>query len=56
MIDYSEILLNIQKLHRDCHEALLKRNWKQARQLASAISLEAEDLEEICRNKEGEGK
>ena len=52
MLDYSEILLNIQKLHRECHEALLKRNWRLAKQLASAISLEAEDLEEICRERE----
>jgi len=52
MMDYSELLLNIQKLHRDCHEALLKRNWGLARQVASAISSEAEDLEEICRERE----
>lgn len=56
MIDYSEILLNIQKLHRDCHEALLKQNWKLARRIAHEIHSEVEDLEDICRNKEGEGK
>lgn len=52
MIDYSEILLNIQKLHRECHEALLKRNWRLARHIAHEIHSEVEDLEDSCRERE----
>lgn len=54
MLDYSEILLNIQKTHRQCHEALLKRDWHAAKDLAVVIQLQAATLENACLNKIGE--
>lgn len=54
MLDYSEILLNIQKTHRQCHEALLKRDWHAAKDLAVVIQLQAATLENACLNKTGE--
>ena len=54
MLDYSEILLNIQKTHRQCYEALLKRDWHAAKDLAVVIQLQAATLENACLNKTGE--
>ena len=56
MIDYSEVLLNIQQTHRQCHDALQKRDWKQAAFLAAAMQLQTSALEGFCRDKTGDDK
>jgi hypothetical protein len=56
MFDYSEVLLNIQQTHRQCHDALQKRDWKQAAFLAAAMQLQASALEGFCRDKTGDDK
>jgi hypothetical protein len=55
MLDYSEILLNIQKTHRQCHEAMLKRDWHAAKDLAIVIQLQAATLENLCQERENNG-
>jgi hypothetical protein len=52
MMDYSELLLNIQKDHRRCYEALLKRDWEKAAYFADAIQLQAAALESFCKERE----
>lgn len=51
MLDYSEILLEIQKTHRQCHDVLLKRDWHTAIDLANRINLQAVALKEFCLDK-----
>ena len=52
MMDYSELLLAIQQDHRRCHEALLKRDWGKAADLADAIQLQAAALKAFCEDKQ----
>jgi len=55
MLDYSEVLLNIQQTHRLCHDALQKRDWKQAAYLAAAMQLQASALEGFCHERIQDG-
>lgn len=56
MMDYSELLLNIQQDHRRCYEALLKRDWGKAADLAGAMQLQAAALEAFCSEKATTGE
>ena len=56
MMDYSELLLNIQQDRRRCYEALLKRDWGKAADLAGAMQLQAAALEAFCSEKATTGE
>jgi phage shock protein A len=49
-MDYSESLLYINAYVKKAHEALLKRNFKLARDVAGEITAEAKQLEGIIDN------
>ena len=49
-LDYSELLLNIQRDYRQCHEALLTREYEKAARLADAIQLQAAELKAFCKD------
>jgi hypothetical protein len=55
MLDYSEILLNIQKTHRECHDAMLKRNWNYASIMSKMIQTQAAELQKFCDERMQDG-
>jgi len=52
MFDYSELLLNIQKAHRECHDAMQKRDWEEGAYLANVMQLQAAALANFCNERE----
>jgi hypothetical protein len=48
--DYSEGMIKIRQLRLQAHEALLKRNWKKAADLADEIVLAARSVKLYCLN------
>ena len=52
MFDYSELLLNIQKTHRECHDAMRKRDWEKGAYLAFIMQVQAAALANVCNARE----
>jgi len=54
MTDYSEALLSIQRLHKELHQHLTKRDWPAAEAAASDIAEAAMRISAFCSDRVGE--
>jgi len=54
MTDYSEALLSIQRLHKELHQHLTKRDWLAAEAAADDIAEAAMRISVFCFDRVGE--
>ncbi|MEI6474572.1 MAG: hypothetical protein WCO75_04195 [Planctomycetota bacterium] len=48
MTDYSQAVINIQKLNKDLHEHLNAKEWARAKTVATLIATEAKTVAIFC--------